>query len=132
MTTTEWQWRGRFIVTDLVKGNALAAIIDPDVGGNETFSKGMRLRPIGSSSETPSAWYSSSLLMANAIAFIDEFLGAGPYPKLTSLGLSGDQIAAFQAVFKITYGTPADMEAGAMAWIAAQGYEPIPASSLFA
>lgn len=132
MTTTEWQWRGRFIVTNLAMGNSLAALIDPDVGGAETFTKGMKLRHVGAPSETPTAWYCSSLLRANGVAFIDEFLGAGPYPKLTALGLSGAQIAAFKAVFAITYGDPAAMESSATAWIAEHGYEPIPVPSPFA
>lgn len=131
MNDTAWKWRGRFIVTDLAKGNALASVIDPDDGGAETFTNGMKLRAIGSTSTTPTAWYASSLLKATGVGFVVEFQSAGPYPHLVALGITPEQIAAFKAVFTISYGLPDEIDAGALAWISAQGYEPIPVDGPF-
>lgn len=128
MALTEWLWFLLVITTDKARGNALAALIDPDIGGHLTFDRGLKLRPIGSTDTEPTAWAASSPLKALGVDYCAEFTGQGPYPLLTALGLTAEQIAEHQACMTLAFGPRAEYEGGLEAFLAAHGYEVIPAA----
>ena len=92
----------------LAVGNALAAAIDPDTGGAETFTKGARCYPVGTTfsgvgptrtaSNPPAARASFPLLTADGYAKVVEFAGPGPYTALNALGITDEMIAMAKAI----------------------------------
>lgn len=92
----------------LAIGNALAAAIDPDTGGAQTFDKGIRCYQAGTTftgigpsrvaSASPTARASFPLLTADGYAKVAEFAGPGPYTALNAIGITDEMIAAAKAI----------------------------------
>lgn len=123
--STNWPGFLNVIALDKAIGNMLAGLIDPDVGGNQTFDKGIALREIGSQSATPTAWAASSPLTQTGLDYCSEFAGTGPYPLLNALGLSDSDIETAHPLMLLEFGPRAEYEGGLLAFIAAHGYEVI-------
>lgn len=119
-------------VTHLALGNALAAAIDPDVGGAETFDKGLRCYPAGTTfsglgqARTPSqadtARATFPLLTEGGYSKIAEFISSGPWPQLNALGFSDAQISAAKAALRIEAGPRAEYESRGVAFVQSLGY----------
>lgn len=124
--TTEWIGGLNAIALNKAIGNLLAGLIDPDSGGSATFDKGVPLRLIGSAATEPTAWAASSPLKQAGLDYCAEFTSDGPYPLLTALGLTNEQITAAKAVMLLEFGPRAQYENSGLAFIAANGYEIIP------
>lgn len=123
---TEWIGYLNVIALDKPIGNMLAGLIDPDVGGSQTFDKGIALREIGSQSTTPTAWAASSPLRQAGLEYCGEFASDGPYPLLNELGLTNEQIAVAKPAMLMEFGSRAQYEGRLLAFITEQGYEIIP------
>lgn len=116
----------------LAVGNALAAAIDPDTGGAQTFDKGLRCYPAGTTftgvgpsrvASAPSAARASfPLLTAGGYSKVAEFMGEGPWPQLNALGFSDAQISAAKAVLEIEAGPREQYEAHGIAFVQSLGY----------
>lgn len=120
---TEWGYRFKARTTDKDAANAVAAILDSDVGGNRTFTDDVRTRDIGE--EEPNGWYAAGNMRNQSAAAVNEFNGPGPYPILNQIGLSGSQIAALKT--KITIAVyPVGSVPSDAAWLTERGYELVP------
>lgn len=116
----------------LAIGNALAAAIDPDTGGNQTFAKGLRCYPAGTTfsgigptrttSKPVAARASFPLLKATGYALVAEFNTAGPYPQLNALGFSDQVIAAAKDVITLEVGPREAIEPHGIAYVQSLGY----------
>lgn len=116
----------------LAIGNALAAAIDPDTGGSETFTKGLKCYPAGTTfsgvgptrtaSNPPAARASFPLLKATGYAMVAEFNGDGPYPQLNALGFSDQVIAAAKDVITLEVGPRETIEPHGIEFIQSLGY----------
>ena len=116
----------------LAVGNALAAAIDPDTGGAETFTKGARCYPVGTTftgigpsrvaSNSPAARATFPLLTANGYALVSEFMTAGPWPLLNALGFSDAQIAGAKAVITLEVGPRETIEPHGIEFVQSLGY----------
>lgn len=123
--TTEWIGYLNVTTTDKIKGNELASLIDPDVGGIETFDKGLELRVIGAGG-VATAWAAQSPLKPIGLDYCVEFTSNGPYPMLTALGLTQAQIEEYQACITLEFGAREVYEGRLLTFITEQGYEIIP------
>lgn len=115
------------LTTNLQLGNAMAGLIGADVGDNETFTKGVQLREIGGPN-IAAAWGAAVPITARALALIEEFNSAGPYPLLNARGASDDLIAQAKAVIMIEAGPHAELFDHAEAFWFDDGYEPFNAT----
>ena len=116
----------------LAIGNALAAAIDPDTGGNETFTKGVKCYPAGTTftgigparvaSKPVAARASFPLLTANGYAMVTEFAGVGPYTRLNALGFTDQQIAMAKAVITLEVGPRETIEGRGVEFVQSLGY----------
>lgn len=119
-------------VTHLALGNALAAAIDPDVGGSETFTKGMPCYPAGTTfsgvgpareaSQAETARATFPLLMARGYALVSEFNGPGPWPELNALGFVDEQILLAKDGIDLIAGERAEIEAIGVSFLVSLGY----------
>lgn len=125
---TEWNKHVLVITTNLTIGNALAAKIDPDTGGDKTFRDdkyGVRLRAIGSTGPA-TAWAASVPLRQAGYDAVVEFQGAGPYPILNARGITDAMVAAGKPAMTLQAGDRLTLDGTLPAFIAANGYEIIP------
>jgi len=124
----------------LAIGNALAAAIDPDTGGAQTFDKGLRCYPAGTTftgigpsrvaSASPTARASFPLLTADGYAKVAEFAGPGPYTALNAIGITDEMIAAAKAIppgesapaIRLEVGPRAEIEPHGIAYVQSLGY----------
>lgn len=116
----------------LAIGNALAAAIDPDTGGNETFTKGVKCYPAGTTftgigparvaSASPAARASFPLLTERGYSMVTEFSGPGPYPLLNGLGFTNGQIASAKAVITLEVGQRETIEGRGVEFVQSLGY----------
>lgn len=116
----------------LAIGNALAAAIDPDTGGAQTFDKGVRCYHAGTTftgtgpmriaSNPVAARASFPLLNATGYALVAEFNRAGPYPQLNALGFSDQVIAAAKDVITLEVGPRETIEPHGIEFIQSLGY----------
>lgn len=124
----------------LAIGNALAAAIDPDTGGAETFDKGLRCYPPGTTfsgvgplrtaSNPPAARASFPLLTADGYAKVAEFAGQGPYTALNAIGITDEMIAMAKAIppgesapaIRLEVGPRAEIEPHGIAYVQSLGY----------
>lgn len=113
-------------------GNALAAAIDPDTGGNQTFTKGLKCYPAGTTfsgvgplrtaSNPPAARASFPLLTARGYALVSEFNTAGPWPNLNVLGFTDEQVAAAKGVITLEVGPRNEIEDNGVSFVKSLGY----------
>lgn len=115
------------LTTNIQLGNAMAGLIGADVSDNVTFNKGRALRASGGP-DTVVAWGAAVPITDRALALIEEFNGAGPYPLLNARGASNGLIAQAKAVITIEAGARAEMFGHAEAFWSAHGYEPVQTS----
>lgn len=116
----------------LAIGNALAAAIDQDTGWNQTFTKGLKCYPAGTTfsgigplrtaSNPVAARASFPLLKATGYALVSEFNGAGPYPLLNGLGFSDQVIAAAKDVITLEVGPRETIEPHGIEFVQSLGY----------
>ena len=124
----------------LAIGNALAAAIDPDTGGAETFDKGLRCYPPGTTfsgvgplrtaSNPTAARASFPLLTAGGYAKVVEFAGPGPYTELNAIGVTDEMIALAKAIppgesapaIRLEVGPRAEIEPHGIAYVQSLGY----------
>jgi hypothetical protein len=116
----------------LAIGNALAAAIDPDTGGAETFTKGLRCYPAGTTftgtipnraaSNPVAARASFPLLKATGFALVSEFNGSAPWPQLNAIGFNDAQIAAAKTVITLECGPRATIEPHGVEFVQSLGY----------
>ena len=123
---TEWIGRTNVITTVLPSASQLAAVIDPDVGGAETFTKGAKLRPIGSSDTTPTAWAASVPLRQRGIDIVQDALNGIVHPYLAERGVTLQTLQAALANMHVQVGLRETYDGTLLAFIAAHGYEVIP------
>ena len=112
-------------------GNALAAAIDPDTGGAETFTKGLPcyqegttfsgIGPARRASTDPSHYASFPLLTASGYALMSEFAGTGPYLLLNAIGIDNATIAVAKNVIVLECGPRVEYEHSGVAFVHAQG-----------
>ena len=121
-------------------GNALAAAIDPDTGGAQTFDKGLRCYPAGTTftgigpsrvaSASSTARASFPLLTADGYAKVAEFAGPGPYTALNAVGVTDEMIAMAKAIppgesvpaIRLEVGPRAEIEPRGIAYVQSLGY----------
>ena len=116
----------------LAIGNALAAAIDPDTGGAETFTKGLRcypggttfsgVGPIRTASNPVASRASFTLLTERGYSMVCEFNGAGLYPLLNSLGFTDAQIGMAKAVITLEVGPRETIEGRGVEFVQSLGY----------
>lgn len=124
----------------LAVGNALAAAIDPDTGGNQTFTKGLKCYPAGTAftgfgplrvaSNPVAARASFPLLTADGYAKVAEFAGPGPYTALNAIGITDEMIAMAKAIppgesapaIRIEVGPLAEIEPRGIEFVQSLGY----------
>lgn len=124
----------------LAIGNALAAAIDPDTGGNQTFTKGLKCYPAGTTftgvgplrtaSNPVAARASFPLLTAEGYAKVLEFSGPGPYTALNAIGVTDEMIAMAKAIppgesapaIRLEVGPRAEIEPRGIAYVQSLGY----------
>lgn len=124
----------------LAIGNALAAAIDPDTGGNQTFTKGLKCYPAGTTftgvgplrtaSNPVAARASFPLLTADGYAKVAEFAGPGPYTALNAIGVTDEMIALAKAIppgesvpaIRLEVGPRAEIEPRGIAYVQSLGY----------
>lgn len=123
---TDWVAGVNAIATNLAKGNALAGLIGYSPKDNLAFTLGHKLRPIGSSSTEPTAWYISSPLKQTGLDYCNEFTASGPYPLLGGLGLTPEQVEDYKLAVFLECGDRASCEAHGLQFIREHGYELIP------
>ena len=123
---SEWQYIVYALTVNMEIGNALAGAMGVAPGDNLTFTKGTKLRPIGSDDTDPSAWLAAVPLKQSGHDIVAEF-AAGGYPALfTGAGFTHAQIDLARASITLEYGPRSEVEGHGLAFIAAQGYEIIP------
>lgn len=113
-------------------GNALAAAIDPDTGGAQTFNKAIRCYPTGTTftgtgpnrvpSNPVAARASFPLLTDSGYSMVVEFNGAGPWPQLNAIGFNDAQIAAAKTVITLECGPRAAIEHHGVEYVQSLGY----------
>lgn len=130
----EWLYYGFFITTDMAIGSAMAAALDPDSGGAQSFVRGTELRVIGSGSQTPTAWICGSPMKQSGYDAVNAFLAGQLHPNLAAKGMTQEQITTAQPKpdlsqpqVRALIGPRATTEGQANAFIAAQGFERMPA-----
>lgn len=116
----------------LAIGNALAAAIDPDTGGNHTFTKGLKCYPAGTTfngigplrtaSNPVAARASFPLLKSTGYAMVAEFNGDGPYPMLNGIGFSDQVIASAKDVITLEVGPRETIEPHGIEFVQSLGY----------
>ena len=119
-------------IEHIALGNALAAAIDPDTGGAETFNKGVSCYPAGTTfagvgplrqaSNPVSAKATFPLLTAGGYETVTEFMSPGPWPKLNGMGFSDAQIAFARSVLRIEAGPRAEYESRGIEFVNGLGY----------
>ena len=108
------------IAKDKDKANQLAAIIDPDVGGAQTFDKGRALRRL---SDGEPGWAADPLLKQTGFEIIAEF-ATGGYPQvLLNAGLTHAQLDGYRDALILRVGTRANLEGRLLEFVAESGYE---------
>lgn len=120
---TEWQWSANVIAKNKTVGNQLAAAVDPDSGGAETFDKGLVLRKI---SDGSTAWATSTVLRVVGYETCQKFASGGYPTRLTQAGFSNAQIDGVRPLLIIETGARAQYEGRLLDFIAEQGYEVMP------
>jgi hypothetical protein len=125
---SEWLYRMNVVTTDLQLGNALAGAMGFGTEDHLTFTKGAKLRPIGSEDTEPSAWFASVPLKATGYAIVSEFRDGGYPQALLDKGITAEQIDAARAVITLEVGDRATLEGNGLAFIAANGLEILPES----
>lgn len=121
--TTEYQFWLIAITLDKQAGNSLATIIGESPEDDRTFDLGTPLRR---TADGAPAWLATSSMTQTALAYCEEFNGAGPYPLLTAHGLTAEQIAGLKSIMTLEYGPRATHERLAGDVLTAHGYEIIP------
>lgn len=123
MPLTEWDGAINAITTELAIGNALAGAIGWDVEDNLTFSKGDRLRPVGSNDTEPTAWGACVPVRQPAVATANEF-AAGGYPeRFAAQGIANATIDYARTKITVEAGDRATMEAHYLQFLADNGWE---------
>lgn len=123
---TAYQYWANVICTDQAKGNAIGAYMDRDSGGSQTFTKALPLRPIGSPSQTPTAWAVFTALNTLGEAMVTSFVAGQYHPAFLLRGCPTQTIDDARAVMTIEHGARAQYEDRGPAFVAEQGYEIIP------
>ena len=126
MQISEWKFYGHALATSIAVGNRLAGVIGFNSNDGETFTNGVRLRPIGSSVTEPTAWFAAIPLKQAGHDAFTEFNTAGPYPILNALGVLTDEISYAKTVVFAESGDRQNVEGRWLEFIAANGYEVIP------
>lgn len=124
----------------LAIGNALAAAIDPDTSGNQTFTKGLKcylagttftgVGPLRTASNPVAVRASFPLLTAEGYAKVLEFSGSGPYTALNAIGITDEMIAMAKAIppgesapaIRLEVGPRAEIEPRGIAYVQSLGY----------
>ena len=126
--TTEWVGWANITTTDKPLGDNLGAKMNPDPGAipgvTEEFVT--PLRPIGSNSTTPTAWFTAVPMKQLGLDMLAEFNGPGPYNLLALINVSPEEVALAKPVLVMEYGDRATYEGHGLTFIASQGYEIIP------
>lgn len=134
MTEYLWKCYALVPVQHAAVGNALAAGIDPDTGGGETFTaqKAVKCYPTGTTftgtgpgmqpSAQPTAYAAAPLLTSAGRASVQEFLSSGPWPGLNALGFTDAQIAAAKQVLLVELHDRHNEGRSATAFIESNGY----------
>lgn len=113
MTEYLWKCYALVPVQHAAIGNALAAGIDPDTGGGETFTAQKAIKcyqpgttftgngPGMQASAPPTAYAAAPLLTPVGRSRVQEFLSTGPWPGLNTLGFTDAQIAEAKQVLLV-------------------------------
>lgn len=123
---TEWTGWINVIAHDYAVASGLAALIDPDTGGAETFSNGLKLRPIGSAVTDPTAWAAAVPLKQLGVDTVLDALNGVVHGFLAERGITAPALAAAVETMDVECGARATYEANLLAFIAANGLEVIP------
>lgn len=118
------------ITTDEEIGNAIAAALDANTEGHLTFTKGAKLRVAGTQSTTPTAWYAAMPVTAAVYAVAQEFADGGYPQPLLDAGVAQAMLDAARTAITFQAGERAGLEGTGLPFIAANGYEIIPAADV--
>ena len=118
---SDYLYIANIIATNIPVGNALAALVDPDVGGNRTFSEPRKqLRKVADGS---TAGCSDPLLEPATYAALSEFMSGG-YPQVfLDAGITTEQMDMYRTTFIAELGPREELEGRLFAFAAEQGYE---------
>lgn len=123
------------IVKNKAAGNALAAKIDPDSGGGQTFDNAVLCYPAGTTftydrrpqamtytaSNQPVAWAVQTPMTDNGRDKVNEFNASGPWPLLNASGVTDQEVGALKPIVTCEVGLRETMRSLAE-FIAANGY----------
>ena len=124
MTVERYDFGGNVMTTDLALGNAMALAIGGPTWAN-TFGA-IKLRPVGSQSTTPTAWFANLNMRQHWHDCLVEFNGAGPYPLVNGHGVDDNQVAYAKTKIVLEVGDRDAIGFNVPQFLLAQGYEVIP------